>query len=115
MYGNTITASMERAIKETERRREIQIKYNEDHGIVPQTIIKDIREIIEATQVAEETIEYNSLEDAIKANNDDIEKLIGQYETEMREASKKLEFEKAAQLRDLVLELKKKLKKSKGK
>lgn len=115
MYGNRITDSMERAIKETERRREIQIKYNEEHGIIPQTIIKDIREIIEATQVAEETMAYDSLEDAIKANNDDIEKLIAKYEIEMREASKSLEFERAAQLRDSIAELKKKLKKSKGK
>ncbi|MEW9095546.1 MAG: excinuclease ABC subunit UvrB [Clostridiaceae bacterium] len=115
MYGDRITPSMDRAIKETNRRRGIQTEYNEEHNIVPKTIIKDIREIIEATKVGEESVEYDSLEEAIKANNDNIEKLIQQYELDMKAAAKDLQFERAAQLRDSVLELKKKLKKSKSK
>ncbi|KAJ53207.1 excinuclease ABC subunit B [Clostridium tetanomorphum] len=113
MYADTITKSMDRAIKETNRRRSIQIQYNKEHGIVPKTIIKDIREVIEATKVGEEKVEYNSLEEAIKANNDGIEKLIEKYEEEMREASKELQFEKAAKLRDDIFQLKKKLKQKK--
>lgn len=60
MYADNITKSMDKAIKETERRREIQIKYNEDNGITPQTIIKEVREVIEATKVAEEISEYTA-------------------------------------------------------
>ena len=59
MYADRITNSMDRAIKETNRRREIQMKYNEEHGIIPKTIIKDVRDVIEATKVAEESADYN--------------------------------------------------------
>jgi excinuclease ABC subunit B len=110
MYADTITKSMDKAIKETNRRRSIQIKYNKEHGIVPRTIIKDIRDVIEATKVGEGKVEYNSLEDAIKANNDSIEELINKYEEEMKKAAKELQFEKAAELRDNIFNLKKKLK-----
>jgi excinuclease ABC subunit B len=107
MYADNITNSMDRAIKETNRRRKIQMEYNEAHGIVPQTIIKDIRELIEVTKVAEEDAQYESLDEAIEANNENIEKLIAKYEQEMMLASKDLQFERAAQLRDLIFKLKK--------
>ncbi|KGK87316.1 excinuclease ABC subunit UvrB [Clostridium sp. HMP27] len=109
MYADTVTKSMDRAIKETNRRRKIQIEYNEKHGIVPRTIIKDIREVIEATQVVEDSATYDSLEEAVKASNNSVESLIKKYEDEMKEASKKLEFEKAGRLRDMIYKLKKKI------
>ena len=111
MYADTITRSMDKAISETNRRRAIQMKYNEENGIVPTTVSKDIREILEISKVAEEKVEYDSLEDAVKANNENIEKLINKYEKEMKQAAKDLQFERAAELRDMVLELKKKIKK----
>lgn len=111
MYADTITGSMNRAISETNRRREIQIKYNKDNGIIPTTVKKDIREILEISKVAEEKAEYNSLEEALNANNENIEKLISKYEQEMKQAAKDLQFETAARLRDTILSLKKKLKK----
>lgn len=107
MYADNITKSMEKAMYETNRRRKLQVEYNEKHGIVPQTIIKDIREVIEATMIAEEGAEYNSLEEAIQANNENIEKLIAKYEQEMSQAAKDLQFERAAQLRDTIFKLKK--------
>lgn len=111
MYADTMTGSMNRAISETNRRREIQIKYNKDNGIIPTTVKKDIREILEISKVAEEKAEYNSLEEALNANNENIEKLISKYEQEMKQAAKDLQFETAARLRDTILSLKKKLKK----
>lgn len=107
MYADVITKSMERAISETNRRRKIQMEYNEKNGIVPTTVMKDIREIIEITKVAEEGAQYDSLEEAIAANNENIEKLIEKYELEMSQAAKDLQFERAAQLRDMIFKLKK--------
>jgi excinuclease ABC subunit B len=107
MYADNITRSMEKAIGETNRRRKIQMEYNEKHGITPTTVMKDIREIIEITKVAEEGAEYNSLEEAIAANNENIDKLIAKYEQEMSHAAKDLQFERAAQLRDTIFKLKK--------
>ena len=106
MYGDSITESMDRAIKETERRRTIQIAYNEKHGITPQTIRKRIRDVIEATKVAESQSDY--LADAAKSkmSKRDREALIKRLETEMKEAAKNLQFERAAELRDAILELK---------
>lgn len=85
MYADNITKSMNKAIKETERRREIQIKYNEEHGITPQTIIKEVREVIEATKVSEEKVEYK-VEGAKKVSEKDKKKLIKKYTEEMMEA-----------------------------
>ncbi|CDI50710.1 excinuclease ABC subunit UvrB [Clostridium tetani] len=109
MYADNITKSMDRAIRETNRRRVIQMEYNKENNIVPQTIIKDIREVIEATKVVEEEAEYNSLEEAIQANNENLEELISKYEADMRKAAKELEFEKAAHYRDIIQKLKKQL------
>ncbi|GAA0822978.1 excinuclease ABC subunit UvrB [Clostridium tertium] len=107
MYADNITKSMNKAIKETERRREIQIKYNEEHGITPQTIIKEVREVIEATKVAEEKVEYK-VEGAKKVSEKDKKKLIKKYTEEMMEAAKNLQFERAAELRDIINDLKSK-------
>lgn len=112
MYADTITRSMDKAISETNRRRAIQIQYNKDNGIIPTTVKKDIRDILEISKVAEEKAEYNSLEEAVNANNDNIEKLMNKYEEEMKQAAKDLQFERAAELRDIILGLKKKLKKN---
>ena len=108
MYADRITNSMELAISETTRRREIQESFNKKHGITPQTIQKDIRDAIRATQVAEEGESYKE-DPAIKLSKlpkKEREKVIKSMEKEMKEAAKALDFERAAELRDLVLELK---------
>ncbi|WP_055666561.1 excinuclease ABC subunit UvrB [Desnuesiella massiliensis] len=110
MYADNMTRSMNKAIGETNRRRGIQTEYNEKHGIVPTTVMKDIREVIEATKIAETEAEYNSLEEAIKEDRNKIEEIIAKYEVEMKEVAKALQFERAAELRDLIAKLKKKLK-----
>ncbi len=111
MYADNITKSMDKAMSETNRRRKIQIEYNEKHNIIPQTIKKDIREVIEATKILEEKAPYDSLEEAIEANNENIDVLIAKYEKEMKQAAKDLQFELAARLRDMILKLKKEKKK----
>ncbi|HFT8292495.1 TPA: excinuclease ABC subunit UvrB [Clostridium perfringens] len=106
MYSDNITKSMDKSIKETERRRVIQMEYNEEHNITPTTVIKGVRDIIEATKVSEEKENYES--EVKKAAKKDIpvEKLIEQYEEEMKEAAKNLQFERAAELRDIIKDLK---------
>ena len=106
MYADNITKSMDKSIKETERRRVIQMEYNEEHNITPTTVIKGVRDIIEATKVLEEKENYES--EVKKAAKKDIpvEKLIEQYEEEMKEAAKNLQFERAAELRDIIKDLK---------
>jgi len=111
MYADRITNSMRKAIDETYRRRVIQIKYNTDHGIVPQTIEKDIRDVIEATTYEPSNEEFESLEQAVTADSENIDKQIGKYERNMKLASKNLEFEKAGKYRDIIYKLKKQLKK----
>ncbi|MFL0249061.1 excinuclease ABC subunit UvrB [Clostridium neuense] len=110
MYADSITDAMNKSIKETNRRRKLQMDYNTKNNIVPKTIKKDIREVIGITQIAEEKEEYNSLNEALEANNKNIEELIEKYENEMKEAAKNLQFERAADLRDKVKKLKKELK-----
>lgn len=102
MYADKITGSMDRAIKETNRRREIQDKYNKEHNITPTSIIKGVRDVIEATKVAEDEEKYASKGEAIK----DLSAYIIELEKEMRIAAENLEFEKAAKLRDEIKELK---------
>ncbi|EHK2346061.1 excinuclease ABC subunit UvrB [Clostridium perfringens] len=106
MYADNITKSMDKSIKETERRRVIQMEYNEEHNITPTTVIKGVRDIIEATKVSEEKENYET--EVKKAAKKDIpvEKLIEQYEEEMKEAAKNLQFERAAELRDIIKDLK---------
>ena len=103
MYADTITNSMDRAIKETERRREIQTNYNKEHNIVPKTIKKEVRKVIEAVELEEvKPSKFNKKEKVLDKN-----KLIKEYEQEMKEAAKNLQFERAAELRDIIKELKK--------
>ena len=106
MYADTITGSMDRAIKETNRRRAIQEEYNEEHGIVPKTIIKEVRDVIEATKASEEKETYEAKENNDKLSKKDKEELIKKYTTEMMEAAKNLQFERAAELRDIINDLK---------
>lgn len=105
MYADKITDSMQKAMDETARRRSIQEKYNEEHGIVPKTIIKEIRDLIAITKVAEEGTTY-TLADYEDMSKEDRDTLIMKLEKEMKDAAKALDFETAATLRDTILELK---------
>ncbi|EJH4648441.1 TPA: excinuclease ABC subunit UvrB [Staphylococcus pseudintermedius] len=108
MYADRITDSMKVAIDETERRREIQIAYNEKHGIVPKTINKEIHDVISATVETDETNEDQRKEVPKKMTKKEREKTIENVEKEMKEAAKALDFERATELRDLLFELKSK-------
>lgn len=101
LYADKITGSMRRAMDETARRREIQEKYNEDHGIIPMTVHKDVRDVIRATEVVEKEANYNP-----KMSRKEKEKLMQKLEREMKDPAKALDFETAATLRDAMLELK---------
>ncbi|CUM75763.1 MULTISPECIES: excinuclease ABC subunit UvrB [Turicibacter] len=101
LYADKMTGSMQRAIEETSRRREIQENFNEEHGIIPMTIRKDVRDVIRATEVVEKEAKYDK-----KMSRKDKEKLMAKLEKEMKEAAKALDFETAATLRDAMLELK---------
>ncbi|WP_028543988.1 excinuclease ABC subunit UvrB [Paenibacillus taiwanensis] len=105
MYGDKITDSMNKAIKETARRREIQIAYNEAHGITPQTIRKKIRDVIEATKSADAKSELSADKGIDKMSKKDRQSLIQRLEKEMKDAAKSMQFERAAELRDALLEL----------
>ncbi|WP_434749228.1 excinuclease ABC subunit UvrB [Paenibacillus amylolyticus] len=104
LYGDKVTDSMDKAMKETERRRTIQMEYNEKHGITPQTIRKKVRDVIEATKVAESKNEYLTGA-AEKMSKKERQSLIQRLEAEMKDAAKNLQFERAAELRDALLEL----------
>ena len=113
MYADRITDSMRRALAETDRRRSIQREYNERHGITPATIQKKVKELIETTRVAEtpETYAPRKLTELSRQETVD---LIAKLEKEMRQASKQLEFEQAAELRDMIVELRQGLAAGKG-
>lgn len=104
LYADRITDSMRYAIDETERRRSIQMKYNEEHGIIPRTIIKEVRDLISITTAVEEEKEI-SVAQISKLNREDRISLIETMELEMKAAAKELDFEKAANLRDTILEI----------
>lgn len=107
MYADRITKSMEIAIEETKRRRQIQEAYNEKHGITPKTIQKEVRDVIRATMAAEDTETYETAQlVSKKMTKKERENVIAKMEAEMKEAAKALDFERAAELRDLLLELK---------
>ncbi|MFJ7971783.1 excinuclease ABC subunit UvrB [Psychrobacillus sp. NPDC096389] len=107
MYADKMTDSMQKAIDETKRRRTIQMEYNEKHGITPKTIEKKIREVIRATQVAEEEASYaQQLTSGKPLTKEEKDTLLMNLEKEMKDAAKALNFERAAQLRDAILELK---------
>ncbi|MCA1319602.1 excinuclease ABC subunit UvrB [Bacillus tianshenii] len=106
MYADKITKSMEIALSETKRRREIQEAYNLEHGITPTTIQKKVRDVIKATFAAEDQGEYDTKAILKPKNKKERAKLIEGMEQEMKDAAKALDFERAAELRDLILELK---------
>ena len=110
MYADNITRSMRKAIDETNRRREIQMAYNEEHGITPQTIIKDIRDSISAKKEVVKDDEILELEESANINDDNIEEHLAELEQQMFAAAEKFEFEQAAKLRDTIAELKEKYK-----
>ena len=99
MYADTMSDAMNKAIKETKRRREIQENFNKEHGIVPKTIIKDIREVI-SNEVEEKVVENKKL------SKKDKELIMMNIEQEMKEAAKNLDFERAMELRDILFEMK---------
>lgn len=103
LYADTITGSMRRAMDETARRREIQKKYNEEHGIVPQTIKKDIRDVIESMKAVDDG------EAKTKFKVSDYEKMIAGLTAEMMKAAENLEFEQAAELRDRIRKIEKEI------
>lgn len=98
MYADTVSEAMDEAIKETKRRREIQEKYNAEHGIVPKTIIKEIKEVVTNEMVTENKKK--------KVSKKEKEKMILQIEDEMKEAARNLDFERAMELRDILFEMK---------
>jgi len=107
MYADHVTDSMKKALDETKRRRELQMAYNEEHGITPQTISKKIPEVIRATQVAEEEESYvTKATKGKKLTKAERDQLLASLEIEMKEAAKALDFERAAELRDTIFELK---------
>src|SRR5699024_1594822 len=105
LYADRMTDSMKQAMDETERRRAVQQEYNKEHGIVPQTIKKEIRDLIRITTAVEEDIDVSAGKIA-KLSAAERRELIETMELEMKQAAKELDFEKAAHLRDVVLELK---------
>lgn len=107
MYAEHMTHSMKQAISETARRRQIQEAYNEAHGIVPQTVKKKIRDLIVATKSVKEEQSILSEKDPESMSREELEKLMKKVEKDMKKAATELQFEKAAQLRDTLIELKK--------
>ncbi|MGP4068851.1 excinuclease ABC subunit UvrB [Halobacillus sp. B29] len=107
MYADKITKSMQFAIDETYRRREKQIAYNEEHGVTPKTIHKEVRDVIKATAVSEEEGSYDSgMKRPSEMTKKERQETIDNMETEMKQAARDLDFERAAELRDILLELK---------
>ena len=107
LYGDTVTESMRRAMEETNRRRKRQQEYNDLHGITPKTIEKKVFDIIQATQVAQEKPKKRFDKDPESMNAGELKKAIESCTKEMKEAARDLQFERAAELRDLIVELKK--------
>ncbi len=105
MYADEVTRSMELAITETQRRREIQKRYNTENGIIPKTIIKDVRDVLEITKKTDDRKRNGKKSDLRKLPRREREKLIAQYTVEMKKAAKLLDFEHAAYLRDRIKEL----------
>ena len=114
MYADHVTDSMQRAIDETERRRAIQQAYNRAHGITPKTIVKPIKPLIEMTLVAESKPKYGEKGRKKKLTKKQKDSLVKSLLVEMKEASRALEFERAAELRDMILELEGELSKAKA-
>jgi len=107
MYADTITRSMQEAIDETERRRAIQEAFNQEHGITPQGIRKAVRDITERVRAVAETRVAYTVE--TPASREDTARLVRELETQMKAAAKALEFEKAALIRDRIIELRREM------
>jgi excinuclease ABC subunit B len=104
MYGDVVTNSMARAIEETERRRRIQQTFNEAHGIIPASVKKAVRDVVEMTRPVD--MDRTDASQFGKMNKNELKDWIGRVDKEMRAAAKELDFERAAQLRDLLIEMK---------
>lgn len=100
MYADSVSESMDMAIKETKRRREIQDNYNQEHGIIPKTIVKEIKEVISNTEVEEKSLAKT------KMSKKDKDLIMANIENEMKQAAKNLDFERAMELRDILFEMK---------
>ena len=109
MYADSITVSMRHAIDESNRRRKIQDAYNKEHGITPQSIKKDIRDLISLDTGESVTAKKEREKDPESMTKKELEKLIGDIQKKMQKAAADLNFEAAAELRDKMLELKKQL------
>jgi len=109
MYADNITESMRKAISETNRRRKIQMEYNKRHGIVPKSVQKAVRDVIEATKVVEETANYSTDKDTDYISKGEINDIIDRLTKEMKAAAADLQFERAAELRDKIAELKERI------
>ncbi|MCL5045868.1 MAG: UvrB/UvrC motif-containing protein, partial [Actinobacteria bacterium] len=107
MYADRVTDSMRKAISETNRRRRLQDEFNRQHGITPRTVVKAVRDVIEATRAAEKPAAYLADCDWTKIPRRDIPAMVERLKKEMKDAAKKLEFERAAGLRDMIIELEK--------
>ena len=107
MYAEVITDSMQKALSETNRRRQIQEAYNKAHGITPKTIHKKVRDLIRATKVAEAPIPYELQKDPESMSPKELQQWIQKLQKEMKQAASDLQFEQAALLRDQIMELKK--------
>ena len=107
MYADVMTESMDKAITETNRRRAIQEAYNEQHGIIPQTIKKKVHDVIQITKAATEKQKFGLEKDPESMSVEELNKLIKKLDKEMKQAAMELQFERAAELRDKILELKK--------
>lgn len=110
MYADNITESMKETIDETNRRRKIQDAYNKEHGIVPKSIIKDIRDVLNTTLAAESDVSYKEEDFEDEFTKDEIQAMIDALKPQMYEAAEALDFEKAAEIRDKIKELKEKKK-----
>ena len=106
MYADRVSDAMDKAIAETRRRREIQEAYNKEHGIVPKTVEKSIRDVIEATKAAEEPEEYYHGKSPLELTKKELADYIKLLEKQMKQAAADLQFERAAQLRDRIFEYK---------
>jgi len=109
MYADKVTDSMQKAISETNRRRKIQVEYNLEHGITPTTIQKGVRDVLETMKVAEEDSKYSFAQNLDQLGEKELQAMMLKLEKEMKEAARDLQFERAAELRDRMQELKKKL------
>ncbi len=108
MYADTITESMQKAIDETNRRRSIQMKYNEEHGITPQTIKKAVREVMRISKKVEAS-GFDIEKDLESMNKKELEVVVQKIKKKMNQAAADLNFEEAAALRDQMMEIKKQM------